>query len=395
MIYKEFKGYKLSNLGFGAMRLPQNSDGTIDRDAVEEMTAYAIAHGINYFDTAYPYHNGMSEIVLGDALSRYPRHSFYLANKYPGHQIASEYHPDEVFEEQLQKCKVDYFDFYLMHNVYEKSIDVYLDEQWGMLDYFVEQKRRGRIRHLGFSCHGEYPVLQRFLDSPYGAHMDFCQLQVNYLDWSLQHADKKCELLRRRNIPLWVMEPVRGGLLANLSADEAAPLLQARPDESVAAWAFRWLQTVPQPTMILSGMSSLAQMKDNIDTFERVSPLSDTEQRLLQAIADGKRNSVPCTACRYCCSSCPQELDIPSLINSYNDLNLGFSLVPIMKLEALPPEKQPTQCLQCGSCAQMCPQKINIPEVIDRLIQLKEQSPKWTDLCKQREAAAKALKANK
>jgi predicted aldo/keto reductase-like oxidoreductase len=216
MIYKEFQGKQLSMLGFGAMRLPVDGNGTIDEEQVKRMAAYAMENGVNYFDTAYPYHGGESERVMGRVLSAYPRESWYLATKYPGHQILSTgYNPAEIFEEQLCKCGVEYFDFYLLHNVYEKSMETYLDPQWGIIDYFKEQKRLGRIRHLGFSTHAATPGLEKFLDAC-GDDMEFCQIQLNYLDWTLQDAASKYELLAKRGIPVWVMEPVRGGKLAAL-----------------------------------------------------------------------------------------------------------------------------------------------------------------------------------
>lgn len=191
MITNEFQGKQLSRLGFGTMRLPVKANGSIDEAQVTEMVAYAIGHGVNYFDTAYPYHGGQSERVIGRVLKSYPRESFYLATKYPGHQILSGgYHPAEIFEEQLQKCGVDYFDFYLLHNVYEKSMETYLDPRWGIIDYFKEQKRLGRIRHLGFSSHAGVRSLKEFLDTC-GDDMEFCQIQLNYLDWTLQDAKGK------------------------------------------------------------------------------------------------------------------------------------------------------------------------------------------------------------
>ena len=219
MQYSEACGEKLSRLGFGCMRLPLTEEKAIDEAELQRMVDYAIAHGVNYFDTAYPYHGGMSEICIGKALARHPRGEWFLADKYPGHQIASSYHPEEIFEEQLKKCGVEYFDFYLLHNVYENSIGVYTDPRWGILDYFKEQKRLGRIRHLGFSSHARPDTLKRFLDDA-GDSMEFCQIQLNYLDWSLQDAKTKYELLTERGIPVWVMEPLRGGRLAALPEDE-------------------------------------------------------------------------------------------------------------------------------------------------------------------------------
>lgn len=254
MIYTDFHGEKLSLLGFGTMRLPLVPGGTpadIDEKTTADMVRYAMEHGVNYFDTAYPYHGGMSERVMGRVLKDYDRGSFYLATKYPGHQLSSHYDPAAIFEEQLEKCGVDYFDFYLLHNVYEKSIETYTDPRWDIIDYFLEQKKKGRIRHLGFSTHGGLELMERFL-SQHGKDMEFCQIQLNYLDWTMQDAKAKCELLRRYNIPIWVMEPIRGGRLASLTPEDEARLRALHPEESVAAWAFRFLQGVEGVQMILS-----------------------------------------------------------------------------------------------------------------------------------------------
>lgn len=389
MIYKQFQDKQLSQLGFGTMRLPLLADGvTIDEAQVETMTAYAIEHGINYFDTAYPYHQGNSERVIGRVLSKYPRESFYLATKYPGHQIASTYDPAAIFEEQLKKCGVEYFDFYLLHNVYEKSIDVYMDPQWGILEYFLEQKRLGRIKHLGFSTHGSVAVIEKFLNYC-GEHMEFCQIQLNYLDWTLQDARAKCALLNKWNIPIWVMEPVRGGKLANLSEDAAAKLTALRGDESVPAWCFRWLQGIEGVTMVLSGMSNQAQMVDNVKTFEAPRPLNETEQEALRQIARQLSNSVPCTACRYCCDGCPQGLDIPTLLAFYNDLKVTPSFLLGMRIEAMPPEKRPAACIGCGACAAICPQNIDIPAALADMARILDTLPSWEAVCREREEAAK------
>lgn len=229
---------KLSALGLGAMRLPLiegGSDADIDEKAAEEMIDYAMKQGINYYDTAFGYHNGQSEIVTGRILGNYPRDSYYLATKFPGYDLSNMGKVEEIFEEQIRKCGVEYFDFYLFHNVYEKNIDPYLDEKNGILKYLLQQKENGRIRHLGFSCHGRYDTLKRFLDA-YGEHMEFCQIQLNYLDWKLQDAKAKVELLNERKIPIWVMEPLRGGKLAVLSEENSRKLKALRPEEEDPAW---------------------------------------------------------------------------------------------------------------------------------------------------------------
>ena len=391
MIYKAFQGQSLSMLGFGTMRLPQTENGDIDERQLDAMVDYAISHGVNYFDTAYPYHGGMSEVLVGRSLSRYPRESYCLATKYPGHQISSSYHPEEIFEEQLKKCGVDYFDFYLLHNVYEKSMDVYLDPLWGIIDYFKEQRRLGRIRHLGFSTHAKPETLRAFLDRV-GEDMEFCQIQLNWLDRTLQNAEEKVAILNERRIPIWVMEPVRGGKLCHLSEKEEAALRALRPQESIPAWGFRYLQSVEGVTVILSGMSNMEQMKENIATFETPAPLTESEKSVLFAIAEGMRSSVPCTACRYCTDGCPMGLDIPALIATYNDLSVEAKVNPAMWIQALPPEKQPSACIGCGACAAVCPQNIDIPGVMKSLSDLLLRVPNWADICRTREEEAARLK---
>ena len=389
MIYKQFQDKQLSMLGFGTMRLPLLADGvTIDEQQVAEMTAYAMEHGVNYFDIAHPYHQGNSERVIGRVLKNYPRESFYLADKYPGHQIASSYDPAATFEEQLEKCGVEYFDFYLLHNVYEKSIETYMDPQWGILDYFLEQKRLGRIKHLGFSTHGSVAMMETFLNYC-GQHMEFCQIQLNYLDWTLQDAKAKCELLAKWNIPVWVMEPVRGGKLATQSEAVEAQLKALRPDESIPAWCFRWLQGIEGVTMVLSGMSNMEQMMDNVKTFEAPKPLNAEENALLMDIAEQLKNAVPCTACRYCCDGCPMGLDIPALLAIYNDLKVTPTFLLGMRVEALPPEKRPDACIGCGACMSICPQNINIPEALADMAEILKGLPSWEAICREREAAAK------
>ncbi len=383
MIYSDFQNEKISLLGFGAMRLPLLPDGkTIDEETVSAMTDYAIKNGVNYFDTAFPYHGGMSEIVMGKVLSKYKRSDFYLASKYPGHQIADKYDPADIFEKQLKKCGVDYFDFYLLHNVYELSYEVYTDPKWGILPYFLEQKKLGRIKHLGFSCHSRPDNMRQFLDYA-GDSMEFCQIQLNYLDWTLQDAKAKYDMLVGRGIPTWVMEPLRGGKLANANVPE--------PVES----AFRFLMTLPNVKVILSGMSSFEQMKDNVRIFQKRAPLTDKEVKKLLLAAEGMKNSLPCTGCRYCVEGCPMGLNIPDLIATCNDVRFGKEggMTASMQMEALPPDKHPSACIGCGACARVCPQKIDIPRALKELCDALPSLPQWSKICKIRAEEAKALEA--
>lgn len=368
MIFRNFQDLKLSALGFGAMRLPtvNGNDSVIDEKAAAEMVEYAMKNGVNYYDTAWGYHDGNSEIVMGKALKNYPREKFYLASKFPGYDLSNMTKVKEIFEKQLEKCQVEYFDFYLFHNVCEMNINEYLDPQYGIFDYLTEQKKNGRIKHLGFSAHGSYDVMKRFLDA-YGEHMEFCQIQLNWLDWTFQGAKEKVELLKEHNIPVWVMEPVRGGKLAKLEDADEAKLTALRPDEKIPAWAFRFIQSVPEVVVTLSGMSNLDQVKDNIKTFEEDKPLNEKEMSELLAIADrmAKEASLPCTACRYCTTHCPQGLDIPELIKLYNEHCLtGGGFIAPMALMAVPDDKKPSACVGCRSCEAVCPQQIKISEAM-------------------------------
>ena len=390
MIYNEACGERLSRLGFGCMRLPLGPDGEIDEARLNTMVDMAIEQGVNYFDTAWPYHGGKSELAVGKALSRHSRSKWFLASKYPGHQISSSYDPAALFEKQLQKCRVEYFDFYLLHNVCESSLPTYSDPRWGIVEYFKQQKKLGRIRHLGFSTHARAENLPGILDMLSDC-AEFCQIQLNYLDWTLQDARAKYELLCKRGVPVWVMEPLRGGKLSQPSPKDAARLQSLRPDATPSQWSFDWLMGLENVKMVLSGMSEPEQMRENIQTFSRSRPLSEQEQALLMDIAEGLKTALPCTRCRYCTEGCPMGLDIPMLIHALNDLRYAGSMTVPMQLDALPEDKRPSACVGCGACAAICPQKIDIPAAMKELTQRISAMPSWAEQCRQREEAARRL----
>lgn len=373
MITRDFQGTPLPLLGLGCMRLPRiKIDGKsyINEELTEEMIRYALDHGVNYFDTAYFYHDGASEEVLGKILPKFPRDSYFLADKYPGHMLPNEEDPPSViFEEQLAKCKTDHFDFYLLHNVCKSAMPIYMDEKRGVMEYFLKQKKEGRITHLGFSTHGSLEIMEEFLEK-YGEHMEFCQIQLNYLDWTLQKAKEKVALLDRYGIPVWVMEPVRGGKLAKATPEAKKKLDAFRPDHSPAAWAFRFLQDIPSVKMILSGMSNMEQLVENIETFEGEKPLSEKERELLFDIAETIKNSVPCTACGYCLKDCPKGLEIPSLLSLYNEIQESKTFGHKIPEEEMKIGKSAEDCIACGKCAETCPQKIAIPETLKKLSEL-------------------------
>ena len=371
MIYNDFQGLKLSALGMGNMRLPvlDGNDNNIDVDAAKEMIAFCMNSGINYYDTAYGYHGGNSELVVGQLLKNYERSSFYLASKFPGYDLSNMPKVREIFEEQLEKCQVEYFDFYMFHNVCEMNIDEYLNPEFGIFDYLMEQKQNGRIRHLGFSTHGDIDCITRFLEA-YGEHMEFGQLELNYFDYRFQNAKGKVQLLDEWNIPVWVMEPIRGGQLAALSPEAADKLKKARRDEDIPAWAFRFLQTIPSVTVTLSGMSNMEQLKANISTYAESKPLNEAEMQLILGIADEmiSRTTVPCTGCHDCVSKCPEGLDIPFLLKQYNEAMVagaGEFIAP-MALSSIAEDKQPECCISCHSCEKVCPQTIKISEELNK-----------------------------
>ena len=380
MIHKPFHDLSISTLGMGNMRLPTAGErGPIDEEKARQIIEYAYEHGVNYFDTAYGYHGGESERLVGRVLSQYPRASWHLATKMPGHMMRysngrlefSGYmvgnkaaSPADLFEEQLEKCGVAYFDFYLLHNLCETSYDFYTDQELGVVEYLLAQKKAGRIRHLGFSAHGRAETIDRFLDR--NGCFEFVQIQLNYLDWTLQEAGRKYEVITSHGLPVVVMEPCRGGRLAALNPTADAMLKEARPGDSIASWAFRFLQSLPNVQVVLSGMTTMEQVVENVRLFAAPDPTTEGEKELLRQAVATMVSLVPCTACRYCCEACPQGLDIPKLISMYNDASFENPFTLNFTLGAMAEEELPAACLACGACSELCPQEIDIPAVMAR-----------------------------
>ena len=381
MYYKEIAGVKVSALGMGNMRLPtiNGQENQIDKEKAQEIIDYAMSHGINYYDTAYRYHGGESERFIGQALKKYPRDSFYLASKFPGHMMVKKEGgvvgftsglagwPDNtvagVFAEQLEKCQVDYFDFYLLHNVNEKSLAIYNDPELQVVEFVKQKKAEGKIRHLGFSSHAVSAVtIDEFLTRHEGV-FDFVQIQLNYLDWKLQDARAKYEAIAKHGVKVVVMEGVRGGRLAQLPEEQMQKLRALRPDDSAARWALRWLQDLPAVSVVLSGMTALEQIEENVETFATPDPLSDAEKTLLTEVADSMLNWVPCTGCRYCTEGCPMELEIPKIIAAYNGVKNGDHMARY-DLNTADSAMDPRRCVGCGACASICPQGIDIPAIM-------------------------------
>ena len=377
MYYNKFKDLKLSALGMGCMRLPciDGDDARPDAEAVQEMVDYAMAHGVNYYDTAWGYHDGNSETVLGAALAKYDHKDYYIASKFPGYDLANFDRIEEIFEKQLEKCGVEYFDFYLFHNVCELNIDKYLDDEIGLRDFLVRQKEAGKIRHLGFSCHGSLETMHRVVKK-YWEDLEFCQIQLNYLDFEFQDAKSKVEYLNNLGMPIWVMEGLRGGKLAQSCLGAEKILAKSNPDWTPANWAFAFLESVPGVTVILSGMSNFEQLQQNIEFFNEKKEISDDDLAALLTAAHfdttGKNaGTVPCTACRYCTTHCPQGLDIPHILALYNEhaYSEGGFIAP-MALAALDQDKLPSACIGCGECAKVCPQTIDIPGTMKKFNEL-------------------------
>ena len=357
MIYTDFKGKRISQLGFGTMRLPviNGVDRDVDESAALDMIDYAYKNGINYFDTAWGYHEGNAETVVGKALSRYPRESFFLTTKFPGYDRSNFAKVKEIFAKQLEKLQTEYFDFYLFHNVCEYNIENYLNPEYGVKEYLVSEREAGRIKHLGYSDHSGIECLKRFLDA-YEDVIEFCQIQLNWLDWDFQEAKEKVRILNEKKIPIIVMEPLRGGSLIEPAGG--------------AEKCFRYLQSVPGVMTILSGMSSMEQLKENMQIFETNEPMSDEEKSELHEKAKSMTKGVPCTSCRYCTTYCPKEINIPFMMKHYNQITFnpeGLAWYTSMAIGGMEKGKKPWDCVACGSCKTVCPQQIDIPHYLKEL----------------------------
>ncbi|MGI6032869.1 MAG: aldo/keto reductase [Coriobacteriales bacterium] len=371
MIYNDLLGKRVSMMGMGLMRLPvlDDTSSKIDEKTAKQMVDYAYEHGVNYFDTAWGYHGGNSETFIGKALKDYPRDSFNLVSKFPSYDASNFGKHEQIFEKQLEKCQVDYFDFYLLHNICETNIEKYMDEEkYGTVAYFLKQKELGRIKHLGFSVHGNFDIFSRFMER-FGDVIEFCQIELNWFDWSFQDAKAKVDYCNEHNIPIIVMEPLRGGYLVDLDDEYRAELAAVNPDHSSVEWAFRWLQGIEGVTVVLSGSSAPEQIEQNIALFEERKPLTDPEKQALAKIAEkmSHEKGLPCTGCRYCISHCPVGLDIPYLISLYNEhqtKEASESFIAPMAVAALPADKRPSACIACNSCHDVCPQELPIPEYL-------------------------------
>ena len=365
---RRYKGTNLTLplLGFGMMRLPRlkRQGPEIDLAEAERMFRRAMESGVNYFDTAYFYHSGLSEKCAGAVLAKFPRDSFYLADKMPVRALRKAEDVERIWNEQLAKCKVDYFDFYLLHNLNrDRWEDVKRFKVW---EFLKERQKEGKIRKLGFSFHDEPEVLETIAS----AHdWDFAQIQLNYLDWTLYRSKEQYEILTKRGIPVIVMEPLRGGALANLN-DEATKVFKAAdPNASPASWAFRFAGSLPNVLCILSGMTKMEHLEENIRTFTNFKALDDRERAVVESAlaAYRKTGAIPCTACRYC-TPCPAGVAIPRIFGLYNHYKVTGNYMQFrMIYDKLPEDERASACVECGACLKKCPQKIDIPKQLAKI----------------------------
>jgi predicted aldo/keto reductase-like oxidoreductase len=388
-------GEQISLLGYGMMRLPSR-DRQIDQDMVNQEVDYALAHGVNYFDTSPVYHGGQSEVAMGIALSRHPRESYKVATKMSNFDRRSQTleGAKRMYEESFRKLQVDYIDYYLLHSV-AGSMDDFENRfiKNGVLDFLLEERKAGRIRHLGFSHHGDVRVFDNLLAMNDKVKWDFVQIQMNYLDWrhgkSSRNTDAEYlyDKLDKLGIQAVIMEPLRGGRLANLPEESAKLLRERRPDDSIASWAFRWVGSHPNVLTALSGMTTMEVLQENVRTFSPLDTCTAEENALLERVADSVAGfpTVPCTACAYC-MPCPYGVDIPGNFAYYNKA-IDSHLLPLPDKsasdyaerakqfadgysEAIPKENWAARCADCEACMPKCPQQIRIPNQLGRIVEL-------------------------
>ena len=359
---------RMPKLGFGLMRLPE-ADGKIDLPAVCRMVDAYMEAGLNYFDTAYVYHGGSSEKVVKEALAaRYPRDSFLVATKLPAWCMREKADRDRIFNEQLARCGLEYFDFYLLHSVEDGGNgDTY--DRLNCWDWALQKQAEGRIRHFGFSFHGSPEYLEKTLDAH--PEVEFVQIQLNYADWEnpVVQSGRLYEILRARNIPMVIMEPVKGGTLANLRPDLAEKFQAARPGSSLASWALRFVGSLPGVMTILSGMSAEDQMRDNIGTFTHFEPLSDAEKALVEQVRRAMLDvpQIGCTACRYCTDGCPMKIAIPDVFRAVNTMTLyneEFRPKTFYNGVVGQGHGRAADCIACGQCEGVCPQHLPIIDLL-------------------------------
>lgn len=363
-------GKEISRLGNGGMRFPKNGD-EVDMDAAVQLLRKAYEMGINYFDTAMVYHKGESEKIFGKAFEPYPRNSYLIADKMSIWLCSDEEDMKARFYNQLKTLKTDYIDFYLVHslnrNHYKKVKDLHC------VEFLQQMKQEGKIKHLGFSFHDTYQVFTQILND---YTWDFVQIQLNYLDWHNQGAEQLYRELERRNLPVMVMEPVRGGYLATIDSERAKPFLELEPQRSIASWAIRWVESLPQVAVVLSGMSDLQQLEDNVATMTHFEPMNEQELAAIDRVVEEIRkvNEIPCTGCRYC-MDCPMGVDIPEIFSIYSQYKIfGKEKAFVQDYEEVVEHGNGAEhCVRCMACTTKCPQMIAIPDKLEMIAKLYAQ----------------------
>lgn len=367
MEYRAFDklGINTSLLGFGCMRFPTNKDGSINHAEAEKMMDEAYKNGVNYYDTAYVYHGGKSEGFTGEVLAKYDRNSYYLATKLPCFSINSLEEAERIFEEQLQRLQMDYIDFYLLHamnkDLFDKMVSL------GILDFCDKLKKEGKIKYFGFSFHDDFEAFSYILQY---RDWDFCQIQLNYMDTDIQASMKGYELAEKLNVPLIIMEPIKGGSLANLPQSVTKYFQEADPEKSVASWALRWVASLPNVKVILSGMSDEKQVADNLATLGDFKKLNEIEYEAVTNVVEALRKRVKngCTRCSYC-MPCPAGVDIPKNFHIWNDHGIydNEGSTKWFWYNDIEDKAKAKNCISCGKCEKICPQKIKIREDLGKL----------------------------
>lgn len=357
----------LPRLGFGCMRLP-TANRKVDVETLCRMVDAYMEAGLNYFDTAYMYHGGKSERGLKDVLvSRYPRESFWLVDKLPAWLMKSVHDREQIFKVQLERTGAGYFDLYLLHSIEDANYELYVN--YDLFNWLQKKKAEGKVRHIGFSFHGSPELLDKILTER--PEMEFVQVQLNYADWNspIVQSGRLYEVLRRHEKRILVMEPVKGGMLASLPAEAEAILRQARPEASMASWALRFAASLPGVVTVLSGMSSEAQMQENLRTFADFQPLNEEERLRIERVTEVllSKDTVQCTACRYCTDGCPMGVAIPDVFKALNTLRLyGEDMRPHLFYDGLISggSGRAENCVGCGQCESVCPQHLPIMEFL-------------------------------
>lgn len=378
VVRRKFKDTDMPLIALGCMRLPMRND-KIDMVELDKMVEYAMAHGANYFDTAYMYVDGKSENAIGEVLKKYDRESFILADKCPAYLVNSPSDVRKLCEEQLKKCQVKYFDNYMVHNINKNTISNYRDNN--MYEELLKLKNEGLIKNIGFSFHGDPAMLREVIKEH---KWDFCQLQINYLDWEVVNADELYQIADEAKVPVIVMEPLRGGVLCNLPDKAAQKLKEECPDDTQASFGLRWVASKERVFTILSGMSNLQQLKENVDTFVNYRKLSEKEEKTAHQIAQiiQSQGAISCTACKYCMEVCPRVINIPAIFGLYNMYkgnsapNAGFMFV--YNYNALDESTRADKCIKCGLCNKNCPQNLDIPKLLDEVKEAHKKAEKET-----------------